>query len=144
MCIRDSSAGLEDVLKRVELPALLTVVAQRAAVELQHLLAACLLMQAVDVLGDDSLQLPSGLQLRQLVVGCVGLGIGTQKLAAVKTEELLRILLIKSVTENGLRRIIILLMIQPVYTAKIRDPGLRADTGTAKKDDIIGPIHHFL
>ena len=138
------SAGFEDVLQRVELSALLAVVAQGTAVELQHLPAACLLMQAVDILGDDSLQFSLGLQLCQLVVGRVGLGIGTQELAAVKTEEFLRVLLVKGVAEDGLRWVVVLLMIQPVYAAEIRDSGFRADTGATEKDDVVGPIHHFL
>ena len=56
-------------LHAVERAAPDAVVAQNAAMELQHIFTARLLMEAVDVLGDNRAQLPLGLPFRQLAVG---------------------------------------------------------------------------
>ena len=62
------------VLQPVKLPALLAIVAQDAPVQLQHLAAAGLLVQAVDVLGDDGLELAlrlsSSASFRCAAFGC--------------------------------------------------------------------------
>ena len=39
--------------------------------------------------------------------------------------------------QDGLRRIIVFLVIQPVHTAEIRDAAFGGHTRTAKKDDVL-------
>ena len=78
---------MEDEVQIVEFAAFLAVVPVDAAVELQNTLAAGGLVEAVDVLGDDGLQLAGGLPLRQLIVGGVGLRVGGQELGPVKAEK---------------------------------------------------------
>ena len=57
--------------------------------ELQHVFAAGGLMEAVDILGDDALQLSGPLPLRQLVMGGVGPGVRCQELGPVEPEKFL-------------------------------------------------------
>ena len=45
--------------------------------------------------------------------------------------------------QNGLRRIFILLIVQPIYASEIRDAALRGDAGTAEKDDVVALGDHF-
>ena len=87
---------MEDEVQPVELPARLAVVPVNAAVQLQNLPAAGGLMQPVDVLGDDGLQLSRRLQLRQLPVGGVGLGLRRQHLRPVEAEKFLRVAFVKA------------------------------------------------
>ena len=65
------------------------------AVEFQDLVAAGGLVQAVDVLGDDGLQLSLGLLFRQLSVGGIGSGIGGQHLGPVEAEKFFRLAFIE-------------------------------------------------
>lgn len=99
------------------------MVPQHAAVELKDLLAAGLLVQAVDVLGDDGLQLPLPLPFRQLAVGGVGLGVQGQHFGPVEVVEFLGVRLVKCVAEHGLRRVFEFLAVQAVHTAEVRDAG---------------------
>ena len=71
--------------------ALHAVVAQGGAVELVDGLAAGGLVEAVDVLGNDSFEAPLLLPLGQFPVGRIGLRIQNQHLIAVKTIKFLRI-----------------------------------------------------
>ena len=66
--------------------------------KLQNFLASGLLMEAVDVLGNDSFEAPLLLPLGQFPVGRIGLRIQNQHLIAVKTIKFLRIPHEKSVT----------------------------------------------
>ena len=138
------AGALRDVLHAIEPPAAGAVVPQHTAVKLQHLPAARLLVEAVDVLGDDRLQPPLLLPLGQLPVGRIGLGVRRQHLGAVEVEELLRVPLKKGVAQYGLRRIPELLVIQPVHTAKVGDARLRGHTGAAEKHDVVGAVDQFL
>ena len=51
---------------------------------------------------------------------------------------------IKGMTENGLRRIIVLLIVQSVHASKIRNSALRGDPRSAEKYDSLGFVYHFL
>ena len=95
------------------------------------------LVEAVDILGDDSVQLAHFLQAGQHPVGRVGLGVGEEHLIVVEAVKLLGVFAVKAVAQNGFRRIIILLVVQPVHTAEIRNAALGGDAGAAKKDDVI-------
>ena len=107
-------------------------------------LAARRLMQPVNVLRDHSGQLAVLLPLRQLFVSCVGFGGQNQHFIPVETVKLFRIPVEKGVGKDLFRRIIILLIVQPVRAAKVRDPALRGDAGTAEKDDPAAGIDQLL
>ena len=73
--------------------AALAVIPFRGAVDFQHITAARLLVQPVDVLGDNGLQLPVRLHFRQRPVCDVGLDFPRIQLLAVELEEHLRIMM---------------------------------------------------
>ena len=130
-------------LHAVKGPAGLAVVPQHAAVELQHPAAPGLLVEAVDVLGDHRLQLPRRLPLRQLPVGGVGLGVQEEHFVPVEAEELLRVPLKEGVAQDGLRRVGVLLVVEPPGAPEVRNAGLRADAGAAEEDDAAALLHPF-
>ena len=101
-------------------------------------------MQPVDILRDHGAQLARRFQLRQLIVRGVGLGFGVEQFIPVKAEKFLRMLLIKRMTQHHLRRIVVLLMIQPVGAAEILDAAFGADAGPAEKHDTVAAVDHFL
>ena len=70
-------------------------------------------------------------------MGRVGLGVQIEHLVAVKAEKFLRVSLVEAVAEDGLRRVIVLLAVEPVRAAEIRDAALRADPRAAEKDNVI-------
>ena len=131
------AGGREDGVQAVKGPAFFAVVPQNAAVQLQHLAASRLLVQAVDVLGDHGLQLPLLFPLGQLPVGGVGLGPGGQHLGPVKVVKFRLVADIEAVAEDGFRRVLELLVIQAVHTAEIRDSGLRGHSGPAEKHHVV-------
>ena len=57
------------------------------------------------------------------------------ELIAVKTVKLLRVLLPESVTQDGFRRVGVLLMIKSVHTAEVRDAALGGNARPAKEHD---------
>ena len=67
----------------------------------------------------------------------IGFCIRKEHLVAVKTKEFSRITLIEGIAQYGLRRIVILLMIQSIHTAEIRNSAFSGYTGSAKKDYIV-------
>ena len=79
--------------------------------QLVHGLAARGLMQPVNVLGDHGLQLALLFQLCQTQVCGVGLGSLYNELIAVKPVELFRVPFPEGVAENGLRRVLVLLVV---------------------------------
>ena len=87
--------GVQDVIQIIESAAVLAVIAVHAAVELQHIAAAGGLVESVDVLGHHCPQLSLPLPLRQLIVGSVGLGVGSQKLGPIEPEKLFRVAFIE-------------------------------------------------
>ena len=101
-------------------------------------------MQAVDVLGDDCLQLALCLPLRQLAVGGIGLCVRRQHFGPVEVVKLRLMGLIKAVAQHGFRRIPELLMIQAVHTAEIRNAAFRGHARAAEKHDIVAAVHQFL
>ena len=125
-----------DEIHIVELAAADAVVAQGAAVQLVHRFGTRRLVQPVDVLGDDGPEFPFPLELRQPQMGRVGLCPADDQLVPVKAVELLGVPLPEGMAEDGLGRVIVLLMVQPVHAAEIRDARLGADPGPAEKDDV--------
>ena len=78
------------------------------------------------------------------VMGGVRLSFWEEHLIPVKTEEFFRMGAVKAVTQYGLRRIVVLLMVQTVHTSKVWNPTFGRDTGTAKKYNVIVSINDFL
>ena len=105
------ASTMEDILRSVKLVTLFAVIAQHTAVQLKHVFAACLLVQTIDVLCNNSGQLASLLQLRQLFMRGIGLGIQIQHFIAVELEKLLRTPFVERMAEDGFRRILIGLMV---------------------------------
>ena len=114
------------------------------AVKLQHLPASRHLVEAVNVLGNDRLKLPPLLQPGQGLVGLVWDSIGKQHPVLIKSVEFLRIPHIKAMAYDGLRRVLILLVIEPVHTAEIRNPAFRGYSGSAKEHNVITAANPFL
>ena len=98
--------------------------------------ATRLLVQTIDVLGDDSFKFAHFFKICQGSVGRIWLRIFKDHFIPVKTIKFLRILYKKAMAENRLRRKIIFLVIQSVYTAKIWNMALCGDAGASKKYDI--------
>ena len=124
--------------------AFFTVIAQYLAVKLQDSLASGGLMQSIDILRDHSMHLSGTFQLRQLFMGSIRLSFWEEHLIPVKTEEFFRMGTVKAVAQYGLRRIVVLLMVQTIHAAEVRDPALGGDTGSAKKYDIVVGINDLL
>ena len=101
-------------------------------------------MQAVDVLGHNGAQLSRRLQLGQLFVGGVGLGLQAEHLVPVKAVEFLRPGVEKGAAEDLLRRVVVLLVVQPVHTAEIGDAALGGHPRPAEKDDGAALVHPLL
>ena len=74
----------------------------------------------------------------------VGLGVKWQHLIPVETEESFRLLHKEGVRKNGFRRVIILLIIESVHAAEIRDAAFRGNAGTTEEDDSMGIGDHLL
>ena len=114
------------------------------AVQLEHLAAAGLLVQSVDVLRDDRPQLSLPLQLRQTPVGRVRLHARrSDQLGVIKAIKLLRVALKKAGRQNRLRRVFVLLVVKPVHTAEIRYPAFRRDARAAEKDNVVRRRDHI-
>ena len=94
-------------------------------------------MEAVDVLGDDGLQLSLPLELGQTEVGRVGLCAPDDELIAVEAVKLLGVRFPEGVAQDGLGRVVVFLMVEAVHAAKIRDAALGGHACTAKKDDVL-------
>ena len=124
-----------DLFAGVELSALHAAVLPDGSVNLQNFFAARIGVQTVDILGNNAGKLSLFLQLCQSVMGPIRLNAGHKNLRPVKPVKLLRLPHEKGVAEDRLRRIVILLIIQPVHTPEIRHAALRGNPGTAEKDD---------
>ena len=104
----------------------------------EHVLAAGGLMKSVDILCNHSAKFSLFLQFSQTNVSPVRLDPFDYKLFPMKPVILIRITVKEGMTEDRLRRIVPLLVIKAVYTAKVRNPAFCGYTGTAKEND--GPI----
>ena len=136
--------ALYNVVQIIKLSASGTVIPMYTAVKLQHLPASRHLVEAVNVLGNDRLKLPPLLQPGQGLVGLVWDSIGKQHPVLIKSVEFLRIPHIKAMAYDGLRRVLILLVIEPVHTAEIRNPAFRGYSGSAKEHNVITAANPFL
>lgn len=114
-----------DKFRAVEFVAAGAVVAQNAAVELIDPFASRLLVEAVDILGDHSGELPFPLPLGKGLMGYIGLEAQRQHLLPVEAEEVFRPTLIEAVADDCLGRVFELLAVKAVHTSEIGDPRFR-------------------
>ena len=128
---------------RIRLSAHRAIAAQYAAVKLQHLFAACRLMQPIYILSDDRAQLSLLLKLRKLEMRGIGLYVIDNELFPVKSVILLGITGKERVTEYRFGRILPFLVIQAVNAAKIGYSTFRRYACAAEKHDIIALVYPF-
>ena len=147
----DAAAGtfrdalrVSDVFRREELRALQAAVAVDGAVELQHGFAAGLLMQPVDVLGDDGGEFTGFFKLGEEEMCRVGLCLQGEHLVAVEAVKLLRVLAEEGGGQDGLRGIGVTLVVQPIDAAEVGDAGFGAHPRPAEKHDAGGGIDDVL
>ena len=104
-------------------------------------LAAGQLMQSVYVLGDDAVKLSLCLHLGQFVMGLVGLNAARVHFLAVELVEHLGLALQAGIAQQifgliGVKPHIVL-VVEAVLAAEIRDSALCRNAGTAEKDDML-------
>ncbi len=121
----------------MEFPAVLTVIPQHRAVEFQDGSASRRLVEPVNILGDDRPELSLLFQPGQFLVGCVGLCVQKEHFTAVKTVKFSRVLAVETVAQDGLRRIVVLLVVQAVHASEVRNTALRGHACPAEKHDIV-------
>ena len=112
--------------------------------ELQHFLAARLLMEPVDVLGQHRPELACRFQLRQLQVADVGFGVQGQHFVPVEPIELLGIADKIAVGDDGLRRFVVALIVETILAAEIGYAALGRHPSAAEKDDVAALVHPLL
>ena len=83
------------------------------------------------------------LQLCQPQVGSVGLCPLHNELIPVEPVELLGVLLPEGMAQDGLGRVIVLLVVQAVHAAEIGDAAFGGDPRAAKKDDAVALGNDF-
>ena len=110
---------------------------------LKYRFTAGFLMQSVDILGNYSLEFSFFLKLRKLDVRDIRFYAIKKDLFSVKTIKLFRIFHKKRVTDDFLGRIIILLIIQSVNTAEVRDTALGRHTGSTKEYYVVAAFNHL-
>lgn len=103
--------AVEHVFGIEEFMAALAEIAVHAAVQFEDVFAAGLLMEAVDILRDDSFQLAGLFQFGQFPMGGVGLRIQAEHLVAVKPVKLFRLADVKRMAQDRFRRVLIFLII---------------------------------
>ena len=101
-------------------------------------------METIDVLGDDAGQLARFFQLRQLLMGSVGLGIEIEHFVAIEIIEFLGMLKKKVKAQHFFRRIFIFLVIQSIDAAEVRNSAFRGYACAAKKNNGIAFVDHGL
>ena len=97
------------------------VIAVHGSMEFVYRFAACCLMKPINILSHNSSKFAFLFHFCQFQMSDIWLGVQTDHLIAVKVIERFCISHKKRMAENGFRWIIIFLMIQTIYTAKIRD-----------------------
>ena len=124
----------------VKLTAARTIIAQGRAVQLVHHLAARRLVQTVDVLRYNGTALALAFPLGQLEVSRIRLCIKSQHFRPIEAIKLLSFAQKERVAENGLRRVVVFLVVQPVHRAEIRDAALGRYARTAEKDNVVAAV----
>ena len=132
------------VFRVIEGTAARTVIAQHRSVQLQHLFAACLLVQTVNILGDNRLHLPCPLQLSKLSVRRIRLSVQGKHLILVKPVEFIGLSHKEAMADNRLRRILVLDMIEAILAPEVRNSALRGNPRPSEEDNVIASINDLL
>ena len=116
-------------------PAGYAVILPDGAVNLLHVLTACLLVQSVYVLGDHAPQPARGFHLRKLSVGRIGFHCSGIQVLSVVVKKQLR-LLTQAFTAEQIFRFIacktpVLFLIESVFTPEIRNAAFCRNAGSA-------------
>ena len=114
------------------------------AVKLENTLAAGFLVQPVDVLRHNAVQLPGLLQLRQLVVCGIGLGLEGKHLVPVEAVEIIGVAHEIRVAEHGLRRNVVFLVVEPVRRAEVGYAALGGNACSPEKHDALRDVDDLL
>ena len=101
-------------------------------------------MQIVDVLRHDSAAFALALPLSELEVRGVRLSVQREHLCTVETVKFLGFGEEKRVAQDGFRRILVLLIVQTVHRAEIRNAAFGRDARTAEKYDVVAVIDPVL
>ncbi len=129
---------------RIRLSAHRAIAAQYAAVKLQHLFAACRLMQPIYILSDDRAQLSLLLKLGKLEMRGIGLYVIDNELFPVKSVILLGITGKERVAEYRFGRILPFWLYRPSTLRKSGIP-LSVDTPAPPKNTTLSLSSiHFL
>ena len=130
---------LVDLLGIKEFMAVLAEIAVDTAVQFQDVFTTAFLMETVDILSNDGFQLARLFQFSQLFVGHIRLGRKgrVQDFVPVEPVKFIGVLFIKRVGQHRFRRIFVMLVIQPVFTAEIRDAAFCGNAGTTEKYNIV-------
>ena len=103
-------------------------------------------MQAIDILSHHSLELARLLQICQVDMSSIGLGIRIEQVLLVKVKKLQRIALKHRVRNQLLccKMPSQLDAINSIRTAKVRNIGLRRNTRPTEKNDTLTLVYQFL
>ena len=112
--------------------------------KLIHFLTSRLLMESVDILGDDRCEAPCLLQLGQLPVGRIWLRLQTHHLFFIELIENIRVGFKEAVAHHLLRRVFVVLVVNALRAPEVRYPALRGDAGPSEKDDPPAVVYDLL
>ena len=128
----------------IELFAPHAIISLDRTVKFQHHLAACHLMQSVDILRYDRLHFSRLFQLCKFTMRLVGFCCRDNHLFTVKIKKLPGMSGEKRMAQHRFRRILVLLVVKTVYTAKIGYPAFSGHPCPAKKHDVVTVGYDFL
>ena len=108
-------------------------------------LGSCLLVEAVDVLGDYGLEFALSFQLGQGSVGLVRLSLRIDEILLVVVEEGLRVVSEKAVAQHLLRgpAVVIHGLVKPFFGSEVRNVGLGGDS-RATEEYYIFAVFYYL
>ncbi len=128
------------------LTAVHAVIPEHGAVKFDNTLASCFLMEIIDVLGNDSLELPLSLEPDKSLVSLIRLGIRIYQLTLIEIVEDIG-MLHKEVMGNDINGTVLgaaLGIIDAGAASEVRNAAFRGNPGTAEEYDVIRFGDQFL
>ena len=138
LAMRNAFLG-DDIFKIVFLTAIHAVVSEYGTVQLDNALAACFLVEIINVLRDYRLELALSLEPYQSLVSLIRPCIGIDELTLIEIEKVFR-MLHEEVVGDDVDRSVFNSAVRIVDTRtgpEIRDSALSRDTCTAKENDVL-------